>query len=474
MQHCWMKPSEQMKVGLHTREICWYINHAMDDLRKGKSTFLIIKVPFRHGKSDIISRYLPPHFLGEFPDKEVMIVTYAASLALGFSRFARGIIKSDAYKDVYPDINIAHDAGGVEQWGIGGSVGVCTASGLTSGITGKGYHLGILDDFCGSRADAESQVIRDSTWDHFTNDFLTRRAPVSITIILATPWHVDDIIGRCLQKLNKNNENYDPEFPQFNVVTLPAMSGDVDIHDYDTGKLKHVKYEYLFPERFSPEWYKQQRASLGEYGSASLLQCNPQIRGGRMIKLNKIQYHDTIADFPKVMFTRFWDLAHTEKQTQKNDPDWTSGTLLTYTQRNGLWELWIKDVGRFREDAPQRDRMVRAVTDKDGQGVPIVIESSLDSKDAYKTMREILMGKRIVQPLQTGKDKVVRMSPVLPIFEAGNVHILRGEWNYDWLHELNDFPSGAHDDQVDNISAGFMWYEANAGAVISTSQVVYS
>jgi predicted phage terminase large subunit-like protein len=447
----------------------------MEDFRNEKSTFLIIKVPFRHGKSEIISDFLPEHFLGEFPDKDVMIVTYAADLAYGFSGFARDIVKNDEhFHELYPDIHIKHTMGGIQKWGIEGHTGKCIASGLTSGITGKGYALGILDDFCAGRQDAESQVIRDSTWNTVSNDFLSRRAPISITIILATPWHVDDVIGRIEQCINPKSDKYNPKFPPFQVVTLPAMDGDIMVHDYDTGELKRAQYKFLFPERFPPEWYEQQRATLGEYGTASLLQCNPQIRGGRMIKLNKIQYHDTIADFPKVMFTRLWDLAHTEKQTQKNDPDWTSGTLLAYTQRNGLWELWIKDVGRFREDAPQRDRMIRAVTDKDGQGVPIVIESSVDSKDAYKTMREILMGKRIVQPLQTGKDKVVRMSPVLPIFEAGNVHVLRSEWNYDWLRELNDFPSGSHDDQVDNISAGFMWYEANAGAVISTSPVAFS
>ena len=62
--------------------------------RKGESTFLLITVPFRHGKSDIVSRYLPPHFLGEFPEDEIMLVTYAAGLAEGFNRFARGLVRT--------------------------------------------------------------------------------------------------------------------------------------------------------------------------------------------------------------------------------------------------------------------------------------------------------------------------------------------------------------------------------------------
>ena len=269
IQYCWQKPSEPYTIGLHTRIICSLIDEAMEKFRKGESTFLCIKVPFRHGKSEILSKNLPPHFLGEFPDCDVMSVTYAMSLAEGFSRYGRDLIStSEKYQELYPDIEIAKNHGGVHSWGIEGHAGVFTASGLSSGITGKGYHLGILDDYCASRADAESEGMRNSMWEHFTNDFFTRRAPTSITVVLATPWHVDDIIGRIQQRTDPDNENYDPEFPQFKFVTLPAMNGEAVEKVREKGKdgkyklvEKKIKYDFLFPERFSPEWYRQQFAS---------------------------------------------------------------------------------------------------------------------------------------------------------------------------------------------------------------------
>lgn len=55
MQYCWQKVTEPLIVGIHTKEICRLIDKAMDDLEQDKSTFLIIKVPFRHGKSEMIS-----------------------------------------------------------------------------------------------------------------------------------------------------------------------------------------------------------------------------------------------------------------------------------------------------------------------------------------------------------------------------------------------------------------------------------
>lgn len=475
MEHCWQKPSEPFVIGIHTKEICRLIDEAMDNLRNGKSTFLLIKVHFRAGKSDIVSRYLPPHFLGEFPDKDVMVVGYAQSLAQGFSKFSRKIVTSDKFKEIYPGYELT---GGVESWGFENHVGVVTESGITSGITGKGYTLGICDDYVSSRAEAESETIRNSLWEHFTNDFLTRRSPQSITIVLATPWHVDDIIGRIEQRIDPNNENYDENFPKFKVVSFPAMNGDVEIGVRDEEKygdnkyhLERKHYEYLFPERYDEDWYKSQFASLGSYAASGLLQCNPQIRGGNLFVADKIQWHNTDEDFPKTKYFRVWDLAHTAKQTQKDDPDWTSGTLLSYTKIEGIWHLWIKNVARMRGKSPERDNFIRAVSEKDGTGVTIAVENSMDSKDAVSNMQTILNGRRIVKPLNIGIDKVARASYVEPIFEAGHVHVLRGEWNLDWMKEVKDFPSGKHDDQVDNITAGYFLCCQSTGK-ISTGRVL--
>lgn len=458
MKYCWQK-AEPFYVGIHTREICRLIDEAVENFRNNKSTFLLIKVHFRAGKSDIISRFLPPHFLGEFPDKDVMVVSYGQSLSETFSKFSRGLVCSQKYRELYPNYELS---GGVQSWGFRGHIGIVTESGLTSSITGKGGHLLICDDYCASRADAESEVIRDSLWEHFTNDFLTRRAPTSIVIVLATPWHVDDIIGRIERRIDEKSEDYDPDFPKFKVISFSAMDGDVEIGKRDKKKygdnkyhLEKIHYKYLFPERFNEEWYKSQFASLGVYASSGLLQCNPQIRGGNLIDTSKIVFHNDLKDFPQTKYYRIWDLAHSERQRMKDDPDWTSGTLLAYVRKGDQWELWIKDVARIRANALERDNFIRSVSEKDGAGVTIGVEASIDSRDALLTMQTIFNGRKVVKGIQTHGDKVARMSYVEPIFEAGHVHILRSNWNIDWLKEVNDFPSGRHDDQVDNMSAGY-------------------
>ena len=471
MQYVWQDISEPMQVGIHTWEMCRQLDIAVENFRKGISTFLVVKMPFRHGKSHILSRHAPAHFLGEFPDKTVMVCGYASDLAEGFSQYNRELIRTDEYRELYPEIEIDKKNGGVKKWGIANHLGIFTASGLTSGITGKGYHLGILDDYCADRQDAESEVMRNKSWDSFTGSFLTRRAPVSITIVLATQWHVDDIIGRIEKKIDPESKEFDKDFPPFKVISFPAINGEVEVGTDNTTfcKTKIFKYDYLFPERFSPEWYKQQFASLGEYQASGLLMCNPTTHGGNVIDTSKIKFHDSLADFPHIRYDRVWDLAHTEKQRMKDDPDWTSGTLLGFRKVEGLWELWIKDVGRMRGKAPERDNFIRACAEKDGQGVATCIENSLDSKDASSTMQQIMMGYRKVITIQTKGDKVARFSPLEPIFEAGNVHVLRADWNYEWLQELRQFPSGKHDDQVDNLSAGYQLRCLSSGNIMTSA-----
>lgn len=455
--HCWQKQDEEYNVGRHTTTICHLIDTAIEDFKQGKSTYLIVKVHPRAGKSEILSQNLTAHFIGAFPDKDAMICCYNSTLAVKNSRLARGIIKTDKYQELYPDTVVE---GGVEQWKLEGHIGTVTASGLLSGITGNGYSLGMLDDYIAGRENAESQIIREKIWDEFTNSFLTRRAPVSITIVLATQWHVDDIIGRIERKIDPENEEYDENFPKFKIISFPALDGEGDVwvekKNGEKAHWEHQTWKYLFPERFSETYYKQQLATLGVYGFSSLFQCNPQIRGGNLFNTDNIQFHDSVEEFPKTKFYRIWDYAHTEKQTQKADPDFTSGTLLAFTKSEGCWHMWVKHVVRLRAKAPERDNVVRAATDKDGMGVTVGVENSLDSKDSVTAMQVALKGRRVVVPINISIDKVARAGYIEPIFEAGHVHVLRGDWNLDWLKEVKEFPSGKHDDQVDNLTAGYM------------------
>ncbi len=48
-----------------------------------------------------------------------------------------------------------------------------------------------------------------------------------------------------------------------------------------------------------------------------------------------------------------------------------------------------------------------------------------------------------------------RAEPFAAQSEAGNVKVLRADWNHAWLTELCQFPHGKHDDQVDATAGAF-------------------
>ncbi len=442
VSYTWTHP-DPYAIGKHTREICAKIDQAIAAYREGRSTFIAITVPFRHGKSELVSRALAPHFLGLFPDAQVMLATYAADLANDLSRDARRIMRSENYQRLFPGIVVAEDSAAVNRWGVQGHAGSMSAVGLGGAMTGRGYSLGIVDDFLKNREEAESATTRQHCWDSFTNDFLTRRAPVSITLIPNTRWHTDDLIGR-IERAMKD----DPAFPRFEIISMPALD-----ESYPTGT--------LFPERFPLEWYTQQRAALGSYGTASLLQGKPVARGGNLLKIDKIQYMDP-AEVPQdLRFVRFWDPASTVKTVMKPDPDWTVGLkMATRTIQNAegafVPQIIIADARRGRWEAPERERVMVQTANMDGPGVSIGVEAAGGYKDTYTRMREILSGISNVEPMYPATDKLVRASPLEPVFEAGNVILVRGEWNATYIDEVGDFPSGAHDDQADATSGAYL------------------
>jgi len=455
IDYTWQR-KENFIIGNHTKVICSEIDEAIKLYRQGISPFLIIMVPPRHGKTDIISRYLPPHFLGEFPESEILVATYGQDLSNEISVFSRDLICSPEYKKIYPGIELNPNNKSIQNWKLDNGIGGTHWVGVGGGSTGRGYHLGIIDDYMKDRQNAESETIREKQWYWFTNVFMTRSAPVSITIILATPWHVDDIIGRIKKEMKKNKN-----FPQFKIITMGYKSDD-----YEGG--------YLFLKRFSATWYKQKEAALGTYGVASLLQCNPVLRGGNMLKTDKIKIIDESELPENLKWVRGWDLASSKKERVKSDPDYTVGVQMAI-----VWikqsevdikipHIYIKDVVRLREEAPARNRIIIQTTKMDGPTVKVGIETVAGYKDAYTIMKDVLQGVALVRNINVSSDKVSRASALEPIFEAGNVYLVKGEWNKKFIMEVGAFPSGKHDDQVDGLIAG---YEMQKSGPVSSETV---
>lgn len=148
---------------------------------------------------------------------------------------------------------------------------------------------------------------------------------------------------------------------------------------------------------------------------------------------------------------RAWDFAATPEDGQGKG-DYTAGALLGETDAG--WCLL--DVVRSRIAGGQVMALVKATAKMDGTGVQIGLEQEPGSsgKVAISFMVKELAG-FAVKPIVPSRDKLTRALPLLAQAEAGNVFMVRANWNPAFLDEAASFPNGDHDDQMDAAAHAF-------------------
>ncbi len=62
----------------------------------GECPRLIVTMPPRHGKSELISKYFPAWYLGRFPDRQVIMTSYEAGFAASWGGKSRDLLAEHA------------------------------------------------------------------------------------------------------------------------------------------------------------------------------------------------------------------------------------------------------------------------------------------------------------------------------------------------------------------------------------------
>ena len=122
---------------------------AFEKVASGKIKRLIVNMPPRHTKSEFASYLLPAWFLGKFPAKKVIQTSHTAELAVDFGRKVRNLVSSDAYKTIFPTVDLQSDSKAAGRWNTNAG-GDYFAIGVGGAVTGKGADLLIIDDPPGS------------------------------------------------------------------------------------------------------------------------------------------------------------------------------------------------------------------------------------------------------------------------------------------------------------------------------------
>lgn len=243
-----------------------------------------------------------------------------------------------------------------------------------------------------------------------------------------------------------------------------ALDALLAVHPYAEQAIEHVKSVTFIPARLEDNkvlmekdpGYKGNLMMQDAVTRAQLLGGNWKMRltAGILFQRGWVKLVDAAPIEPQRI--RYWDRAATPPTDKNPDPDWTRGTLLTITPA-GL--VFVEDVIGLRGTPGEVEAVILATAQADEARYPghiIGIEQDPGSagKSEAFTYSRLLAGFNVRFFRPTTK-KEIRFGPFSAQAQAGNVRVVKGVWNAEWFSELEAFPKGNHDDQVDSVGGGY-------------------
>ncbi|MBV9251107.1 MAG: phage terminase large subunit [Acetobacteraceae bacterium] len=403
----------------------------LEALARGETDRLMVLMPPGSGKSTYGSILFPAWWFARHPRSSVIATSHTAGLAEGFGKAVRRLIESQGFRLGY---RIAPGERAGARWRISPG-GEYFATGVRGPITGRRADLAVIDDPVKSRLEAESLSQREHLWNWYRSDLTTRLKPGARVLLIMTRWHEDDLAGRLLAR----------EGSQWRYLRLPALAEEDD-------PLGRAVGEALWPGWESQQALERKRNSIGEREWSAMFQQSPRPLEGALFKVACFDFLD-VAPTRGGEAVRAWDLASTASHGT-NDPDWTVGVKL---MREESGRYIVLDVVRQRGSPRQIEDLLRATAKADGRSTIIGLpqDPGQAGKAQVAYLSSILSGYRVVSSGESGS-KATRAGPVASQVEAGNIALVRANWNHAFIEELRDFPVGRKDDQVDAFSRAFL------------------
>lgn len=411
---------------------------ALEEVEKGNIPFLILTMPPRHGKSELVSRRFPAWFMGRHPDWSVVVSTYNDDFAMDFGAEVRKIMTSPQYRQVFPNVHLMRGGAAKDRLQTTQG-GMATFVGVGGSLTGRGAHCLIIDDLIKDYEQARSKAFRDRAWSWFTQVAMTRRMGPKLVIITFTRWHQDDIIGRLT---DPENEFYNRALAEkIKIINLPAIAEEDD-------PLGRKPGEPLW-DRYDLDFLAEQRL-LDPLGFESLYQQRPSLADGDLFRRETLQYYDP-AEINENDLRVYCASDHAVATGQRND--YTVLLRVGVDRQNNIYLLdcwWRKAPADVAVEAMLQ--MFRR------EPRPLVwwAEKGHISKSIgpflRKRMSEEGVYGNLVEVTPAG-DKAQRAQSIAARAAMGRVFFPKGKpWVERAVNEMLAFPNGLHDDFVDALS----------------------
>jgi len=363
-------------------------------------------------------------------DLRFMTGSYNQALSLEHAELTRDLIWSAKYKRYFPELEIRPDKSMKSNFkNTNNGTRFSTAVGATG--TGLHAHFIIIDDPVNPKQSL-SDLDRASANRWMDQTLSTRKVDkkVTVTILIMQRLHKDDPTGNMVQKSTKLKH-----------IILPA---NTEYEIKPPSLKKFYKNGLMDPIRLDNTVLKENKKKLLSYGYAGQFGQSPKPREGAMFDENYFEIVNAVPEGGTV-WVRGWDLAATTDQESKSNsgPAYTAGVLIKQGP-DGLY--YIGHAKHFRNTPEGVRKAIRNTASQDPIGTIIDIpqDPGQAGKSQVKSFVTYLPEYNVKYSTESG-DKVLRAEPLSAQCEAGNVKILKGNWNTEFLDEIGFFPNGFKD-----------------------------
>ena len=414
---------------------------ALEEIERGENDRLIILMPPRHGKSELVSVRFPAYYMLRHPARSFITASYGEILATPFGRKARNVAMLPRARALYPGVELAADSKAAGLWTTTAG-GTFLSVGIGGAITGFGAHHLNIDDPIRKREEAESAVKRESIYTWYQAEAYTRLEPEGTVSLTLTPWHHDDLAARLIAAQEYGGDKW-------KVLRFPAIAEE---HD----ELGRKPGEALWPERYPLKELERIHNVIGEYEYTALYQLRPTPQAGDIFK-----YWPRYSKLPDQI----------DEVLVPLDTAYTKGERSDYTAvaawvRSGK-VLHLAAAMRWKTEAPDAERQVKyffEMVRRRWPSVPVKLlykkRVAIDRVAAQHLRAKNIPAIGITLPTKVEFEAMARMISVE--FEADKMLIpVEAPWLPPWHQEHIDCPNGVHDDWVETtIIAG--WYAFRA------------
>lgn len=436
-----LEPDTPFADNWHLEFLCRHLEAITrgEFLAKGLMNRLLANVPPGTMKSLLITVVWPSWEWGpcDMPWMQITATSFKEQNCVRDQNRFRNLIKSEWYQRHWP-IRITKDS---EEWFENDKKGWRKTSAYGS-LTGGRSHRLIIDD-PHSVDTAESDLDRARAETTFRESATTRLndPATSAIIVVMQRLHESDISGIILGTGGKIRTAPMPYVHIMLPMRFEVARRCVTPFGADP---RTREGELLMPNRFPKAVVDRDEAAMGVHATAGQMQQRPGPRGGLLFKRHWFQIVDAVPAGARRV--RGWDFAASTERTSAQ----TAGVLMSHL----AGRFYIENVIADRVENPED--MVVATAMQDGYGVEVSIPQ--DPGQAGKVQARAMIGKlpgftAMASP-ESG-DKISRADPLASQAKAGNVYLVRGEWNAAFLDQIESFPAGALKDMIDAASRAF-------------------